>query len=39
MQSEDCERSDTDSSAIRNVHVGIRKKNYIVRYYSALKNE
>lgn len=39
MQSEDCEKSDTDSSATRNVYVGIRKKNCIVRYYSALKNE
>ena len=42
MQSEDCEKSDTDSSATRYVHprdVYIRKKNNIVRYYSALKNE
>lgn len=42
MQSEDCEKSDTDSSATRNVYpadVGIRRKNNIVRYYSALKNE
>lgn len=42
MQSEDCEKSDTDGSATRNVYpadVCIRKKNYIVRYYSALKNE
>lgn len=38
MQSEDCEKSDTDGSATRNVYVGIRK-NDIVRYYSALKNE
>ena len=38
MQSEDCEKSDTDSSVTRYVHVGIRKNN-IVRYYSALKNE
>ena len=29
MQSADCEKSDTDSSATRNVYVGIRKKNYI----------